>query len=122
VVDAAMPHIDRAHHPLRRTSDVLVAISMVLGRGRAARIVADLAGLTCQDRVVDIGCGPGTATRVAGFDNVRIPVKDAWVSRDWYMLVFGFVPLLDLEEELGLVGVVTLRCFRTTGGRTPPIR
>jgi len=43
---------------------------------------------------------------IFGFHHVRVPVRDAWISRDWYMLVFGFVPLLDLEEEQGLVGVV----------------
>jgi catechol 2,3-dioxygenase-like lactoylglutathione lyase family enzyme len=38
--------------------------------------------------------------------HVRIPVTDAWKSRDWYMSVLGFLPVLDLEEEQGLVGVV----------------
>jgi hypothetical protein len=42
---------------------------------------------------------------VAGV-HVRIPVTDAWKSRDWYMAVLGFVAVLDLEEEQGLVGVV----------------
>ncbi len=43
----------------------LTAISMTAGRGPAARTVAALAGLSPQDRVVDIGCGPGTAGRAA---------------------------------------------------------
>ena len=38
---------------------------MVFGRGKAATCVADLARLTPADRVVDVGCGPGTAVRVA---------------------------------------------------------
>jgi ubiquinone/menaquinone biosynthesis C-methylase UbiE len=38
---------------------------MVFGRGKAATCVADVARLTPADRVVDIGCGPGTAVRVA---------------------------------------------------------
>jgi len=38
---------------------------MVFGRARAATCVADVARLTPADRVVDIGCGPGTAVRVA---------------------------------------------------------
>jgi ubiquinone/menaquinone biosynthesis C-methylase UbiE len=41
------------------------AVSMVFGRGKAATTVADVARLTPADRVVDIGCGPGTAVRVA---------------------------------------------------------
>ncbi len=44
---------------------VLNAVSMVFGRGAAARTVARAAGLTHEDRVVDVGCGPGTAVREA---------------------------------------------------------
>jgi catechol 2,3-dioxygenase-like lactoylglutathione lyase family enzyme len=38
--------------------------------------------------------------------DVRVPVSDAWVSRDWYTDVLGFVAVLDLEVEDALVGVV----------------
>ena len=41
-----------------------------------------------------------------GLHHVRIPVRDPWASRDWYTLILGFVPVLDLEEEHGVVGVV----------------
>ena len=41
-----------------------------------------------------------------GLHNVRIPVRDPWTSRDWYTVVLGFVPVLDLEDEQGVVGVV----------------
>ena len=44
---------------------LLTAITMVAGRGAAARAVARAAGLTGDDRVVDVGCGPGTAVREA---------------------------------------------------------
>ena len=44
---------------------VLNAVSLVFGRGAMAKCVADVARLTPADRVVDIGCGPGTAVRVA---------------------------------------------------------
>jgi ubiquinone/menaquinone biosynthesis C-methylase UbiE len=44
---------------------VVTAVSMTVGRGRQARAVADTAGITASDRVVDVGCGPGTAVRVA---------------------------------------------------------
>jgi len=37
---------------------------MTVGRGRAARTITHLAELTPDDRVIDIGCGPGTAARV----------------------------------------------------------
>jgi catechol 2,3-dioxygenase-like lactoylglutathione lyase family enzyme len=43
---------------------------------------------------------------VQGLHHIRIPVSDPWVSRDWYMMVLGLQPLLDVEEENGVVGVV----------------
>lgn len=38
--------------------------------------------------------------------HIRLPVTDPWASRDWYIRVFGCVPVLDLEEENEVVGVV----------------
>ena len=49
----------------RTAFGLFTALSMTVGRGPAARMVADMAALTSSDRVVDIGCGPGTAVRVA---------------------------------------------------------
>jgi SAM-dependent methyltransferase len=43
----------------------LCAAAMLGGRGAAARAVIRIAGLTGSDRVVDVGCGPGTAVREA---------------------------------------------------------
>jgi ubiquinone/menaquinone biosynthesis C-methylase UbiE len=51
--------------PESRAYELFTALSMTVGRGPAARTIADLAELTAADRVVDIGCGPGTAVRVA---------------------------------------------------------
>lgn len=53
------------HQPLELAYESLTAVSMTVGRGRAAKSVVGLASLTPQDRVVDIGCGPGTALRIA---------------------------------------------------------
>jgi ubiquinone/menaquinone biosynthesis C-methylase UbiE len=39
--------------------------SLIFGRGKMATCVADVARLTPADKVVDIGCGAGTAVRVA---------------------------------------------------------
>ena len=50
---------------LHALSTWVVAISMTVGRGRAARAVLDLAGVAYGDTVVDVGCGPGTAVREA---------------------------------------------------------
>lgn len=38
---------------------------MVLGRGRIARLACDLASVSAEDHVVDIGSGPGAAAREA---------------------------------------------------------
>jgi catechol 2,3-dioxygenase-like lactoylglutathione lyase family enzyme len=43
---------------------------------------------------------------IIGLHHIRIPVSDAWLSRDWYSTVLGFEPVLDLQEENGLIGVV----------------
>jgi ubiquinone/menaquinone biosynthesis C-methylase UbiE len=54
---------------LRRVGDGaaawLCAAAMLAGRGAAARAVTRIAALTGSDRVVDVGCGPGTAVRAA---------------------------------------------------------
>lgn len=42
----------------------LAGLTMVFGRSRDARLVTAMADVTATDRVVDIGCGPGTAVRL----------------------------------------------------------
>jgi ubiquinone/menaquinone biosynthesis C-methylase UbiE len=58
-----------ARRPGTRIADrawqIITAVSMTAGRGPLARAVAGAAGLTPADRVLDIGCGPGTAVRHA---------------------------------------------------------
>jgi len=51
--------------PLAHLFGTLSALTMAVGRGKAARAVADLASLDAGDRVVDVGCGPGMAVREA---------------------------------------------------------
>jgi len=48
-----------------RAWHTITVVSMTVGRGPLARAAADAAELTPADRVVDIGCGPGTAVRRA---------------------------------------------------------
>lgn len=43
----------------------LAGLTMIVGRGRDARLVTDLAAVGSDDVVLDIGCGPGTAARHA---------------------------------------------------------
>lgn len=40
--------------------------------GTTARLVADLAAVSAADRVVDVGCGPGTAVREAARRGARV--------------------------------------------------
>jgi ubiquinone/menaquinone biosynthesis C-methylase UbiE len=54
------------HHPLPSAlTDLLMAASMTVGRAPVARRVPDLARVVPTDQVLDVGCGPGTAVRVA---------------------------------------------------------
>ena len=46
-------------------SGLIAGLSMTAGRDGVARLAADLAEVTAADRVVDVGCGPGTAAREA---------------------------------------------------------
>ncbi len=62
---AGPPAATEHRNPARAGYGLLTAVSMTVGRGPAARTVADLAGLSPQDRVVNIGCGPGAAARTA---------------------------------------------------------
>jgi len=47
-----------------------------------------------------------TVPKLFGLHHVRLPVTDVSVSLEWYREVFGLVPVLDYQEEEGLVGVV----------------
>jgi ubiquinone/menaquinone biosynthesis C-methylase UbiE len=55
-----------AHHPgFAGVSGLVAGLTMTVGRGGVARLAADLAEVGRDDRVVDVGCGPGTAAREA---------------------------------------------------------
>jgi ubiquinone/menaquinone biosynthesis C-methylase UbiE len=55
-----------AHHPgFAGPFGLVAAASMVLGGAANARLAERLSGLTANDSVADIGCGPGTAARRA---------------------------------------------------------
>ncbi|MDQ3903892.1 MAG: class I SAM-dependent methyltransferase [Actinomycetota bacterium] len=55
-----------ADHPgFRGVTGLLAGLTMIPGRGGVARLAADLAAVSATDRVIDVGCGPGTAAREA---------------------------------------------------------
>jgi ubiquinone/menaquinone biosynthesis C-methylase UbiE len=52
-------------HLAPRLVEIVSALSMSAGRGSVARGIANLAAVGAGDRVLDVGCGPGTAAREA---------------------------------------------------------
>jgi ubiquinone/menaquinone biosynthesis C-methylase UbiE len=70
--------------------EVVTALSMIVGRRARASAVADLANVTAADRLLDVGCGPGAAARLAarrgaavtGVDPSPVMLRFArWISR-----------------------------------------
>jgi ubiquinone/menaquinone biosynthesis C-methylase UbiE len=62
----------RRRNPLAAISEVGMALSMAAGRGQVARAIVGEASPTAHDRAADIGCGPGTAVRVAAARGVQV--------------------------------------------------
>ncbi len=62
---ALVPNHHGDHPGFAGVTGVLAGLTMVLGRGRIARLACDLAAVTADDHVVDVGCGPGAAARAA---------------------------------------------------------
>ena len=53
------------HERFQGASGLVIGAVMLVGRGSLSRLVADLAGAGPGDRVLDVGCGPGSAAREA---------------------------------------------------------
>ncbi len=62
---ALAPNHHGGHPGFSGITGFLAGLTMVLGRLRIARLACDLAGVSADDRVVDVGCGPGAAAREA---------------------------------------------------------
>ncbi len=62
-----------ADHPgFAGVTGLLVGLIMSLAGGAVARLAADLVSVVDADRVVDVGCGPGTAVREAARRGARV--------------------------------------------------
>jgi ubiquinone/menaquinone biosynthesis C-methylase UbiE len=62
-----------ADHPgFAGVTGLLIGLIMSLAGGAVARLAADLASVSDTDRVIDIGCGPGTAVREAARRGARV--------------------------------------------------
>jgi len=80
------------HHGHDFTGPLCLALGlmMAVGRGDVARLVADLAGVTSGDHVVDVGAGPGTAAREAARRGATVTAVDP--SAEMRRLARWFTP------------------------------
>lgn len=54
----------------------MAGLTMVVGRGALFRLACELTGVGREDRVVDVGCGPGGAARHAARRGARVTGVD----------------------------------------------
>jgi ubiquinone/menaquinone biosynthesis C-methylase UbiE len=64
-METVTPNHHHNHRPFAGVSGLLIGLSFAFGRDGVAAFAADLAELQPGDRVVDTGCGPGNAARLA---------------------------------------------------------
>ena len=73
---AEAPNHHAHHREFSGLFGVVAALSMVTGRGDAARLARELSGVAPGDLAVDIGCGPGAAARQAAGAGVTVIAVD----------------------------------------------
>jgi ubiquinone/menaquinone biosynthesis C-methylase UbiE len=73
---ALAPNHHGDHPGFSGITGLLAGLTMVLGRRRVARLACDLAAVTADDHVVDVGCGPGTAAREAARRGAQVTGVD----------------------------------------------
>lgn len=62
-----------AGHPgFAGVTGLLAGLTMIVGRGAVVRLIANLAAVSDSDRVIDVGCGPGSAVREAARLGARV--------------------------------------------------
>jgi ubiquinone/menaquinone biosynthesis C-methylase UbiE len=64
-METTAPNHHHSHAPFAGVSGFLIGLSFAFGRNQTGDWACDLAGVAPGDVVVDIGCGPGNAARVA---------------------------------------------------------
>jgi SAM-dependent methyltransferase len=93
---------------------LVAGLTMIVARGPVGRLAVELAGITDADRVVDVGCGPGTAARraarkgadVVGVDPAPVMLKLAGrLTRDstriyWRQGAAEGIPLPDCSASV----------------------
>jgi ubiquinone/menaquinone biosynthesis C-methylase UbiE len=118
-----------SHHPgFAGVGGLVAGLTMSVGRGRAARLAADLAGVGPSDVVVDIGCGPGRAVREArrrgataiGIDPaaVMLTLARTWTLRrgrvTWKIGTAEHVPVAD-ESATVVWSLATIHHWHDVG-------
>ena len=73
---ACAPNHHAHFQGFRGLTGLLAAASMILGRQGDARLAEELSGLSGEDTVVDVGCGPGAAARRAARRAVSVTGVD----------------------------------------------
>ncbi len=68
----ATPNHHARYPAFAGATGLVAALSMLAGRGDAARLALELSGATVGDLVVDVGCGPGVAARAAARRGIRV--------------------------------------------------
>jgi len=71
-----VPNHHAGHAPFRGLAGLVAALSMTVGREGDAELAMELAGAQPGDRVVDVGCGPGTAARRAARAGLDVTAVD----------------------------------------------
>ncbi len=73
---AFAPNHHGDHEGFSGITGFLAGLTMVLGRGRVSRLACDLAGVSADDVVVDVGFGPGAANREAARRGAKVTGVD----------------------------------------------
>lgn len=78
--DPDAPNHHAGYAGLSGPMGLVAAVSMSFGREADGELVCGLAGVTPDDRIVDIGCGPGTAARAGARRGAEVVGVDPGAS------------------------------------------
>lgn len=105
-----VPNHHGAHPGFSGPSGLVAGVSFLFGRSRSAQLAIELSGLREGERLVDIGCGPGTAVEharalgaeVIGVDPASVMLRIArlrWRARPVVSWRIGAAESLPVEAD-----------------------